>query len=77
MLATVPKPKSPAPSTGSTQINLKLPEELLEAIDGWVADINRERPWPKMTRSDVIRIVMGWAAKERPGWVAKGTDGPK
>jgi hypothetical protein len=30
-----------------------------------------------MTRSDLIRIVMGWAAKKRPDWVAGDTDGSK
>lgn len=69
MLATVPRPKKPAAADGPTQINLKLPDELLAAIDGWVADINQRRPWPRMTRSDLIRIVMGRAVQERPDWL--------
>jgi hypothetical protein len=48
---------------------MKLPVELLEAIDDMVEEINENREWPKMTRSDVIRLVMGRAIKERPAWL--------
>lgn len=64
MLATVAK--SEAPKAGPVQINLKMPPELLEAVDAWVEDLNRKRSWPKMTRSDVIRAVLERACRERP-----------
>ena len=40
MLATVSPQKKPAVDA-QTQINLKMPESLLAAIDEWVADINK------------------------------------
>lgn len=74
MLAAVPKAKprqtrpSP-PSDGVTQLNMRLPVELLEAMDSMVEEINQRRPWPKMTRSDLIRLVVGRALEERPIWL--------
>ncbi len=38
-------------------------------MDGLVGEINDRREWPKMTRSDLIRLVMGRAIKERPEWL--------
>lgn len=64
MLATVAKSEGPKP--GPVQINLKMPPELLEAVDTWVDEINAARTWPKMTRSDVIRAVLERACRERP-----------
>ena len=60
---TTPTPEGPA------QLNMKLPHELLEAMDALVDEINQRREWPKMTRSDLIRLVVGRAIKERPEWL--------
>lgn len=65
----VPKPKAPpkAPSDpGLIQTAFRLPPELLERLDAWVDELNESRPWPKMTRSDLVRIVLSRAADERP-----------
>ncbi len=48
---------------------MKLPHHLLQAMDDLVDEINGSREWPKMTRSDLIRLVVGRAIKERPGWL--------
>lgn len=62
-------PRSAPQPEGPAQINMKLPHELLEAMDNMVEEINQRRPWPKMTRSDLIRLVVGRALEERPGWL--------
>ena len=66
-----PRQQAPAaaPSDAVTQLNMRLPVELLEAMDGLVEEINQRRPWPKMTRSDLIRIVVGKAIEDRPDWL--------
>lgn len=72
MLAVVPRPKkaSPPPSPAEpTQINLKLSAELLGAVDALVEEANQRRPWPKMTRSDLIRELLSKAVEERPVWL--------
>lgn len=71
MLATVPKPKTPAADAGLVQTNLRLPPTLLEQLDVWVEELNQTRTWPRVTRSDLIRGVLIWAAKERPDWEGK------
>jgi hypothetical protein len=62
-------PVSAAQPGGPAQLNLKLPHHLLQAMDDLVDEINGSREWPKMTRSDLIRLVVGRAIKERPGWL--------
>ena len=76
MLAIVPRKKPAAPASPSepVQINLKMSAELLEAIDGLVEKINRARPWPKMTRSDLIRTVMDRTTREPPDWLLGAPD---
>lgn len=75
MIASVakPKPRQHPPAAAQpeavTQLNMRLPVDLLEAMDGLVEEINQRRPWPKMTRSDLIRIVMGKAIEDRPDWL--------
>lgn len=77
MLTTVPRSKktSPPPSPSEpTQINLKLSAELLGAVDALVEEVNQRRPWPKMTRSDLIRELLSKAVEERPGWLLGQSD---
>ena len=63
-------PARPAPQAdGPAQLNMKLPHELLQSMDALVEEINGTRDWPKMTRSDLIRLVVGRAIKERPSWL--------
>lgn len=70
MLAAVPGPKVPAKPEGTAekpvQTAFRLPQELLDGLDDWVAEINKTRPWPKMTRSDLVRLVLSRAVAERP-----------
>lgn len=40
---------------------------LVEELDEWVAEQNRGRT-TELTRSDVIRGVLTWAARMRPEW---------
>jgi hypothetical protein len=71
MLAIVPKPKASPAEPTLVQTNLRLPPALIEHLDSWVEELNQGRSWPKMTRSDLIRGVLAWAAKERPDWEGK------
>lgn len=73
MLAAVSKPKTKASAAepGLVQTNLRLPPALLEQLDAWVEQLNETRSWPKVTRSDLIRGVLTWAAQERPDWEGK------
>lgn len=75
MLSAVPKPKPPsstkatAADKGHVQTAFRLPTELLDGVDALVDEINETRPWPKMTRSDLVRLVLAKAIEERPDWL--------
>lgn len=70
-LAIPPMPKKPPPPKALIALNLRVPPDLLEAVDQWVTDVNATRSWPKLTRSDLIRLVLERLVKERPDWVGK------
>lgn len=74
MATKKPSKKPSEPET--VQLNLRVPSDLIQAIDAWVFEENQAVTWPKMTRSDLIRGVMEWAARERPDWKG-GADGSK
>lgn len=77
MLAIVSKPKTAAPATpGHTQTAFRLPNDLLDGLDALVDEVNRRRPWPKTTRSDLVRMVIAKAIEERPEWLL-GQDAAK
>lgn len=76
MLAVVPKPTKTAKPTkaasvepGHTQTAFRLPNELLDQIDAVVEQANQARQWPKMTRSDLVRLVLTRVMTERPDWL--------
>ena len=56
-------------SPGPVQINLRVSEAKVDALDAWVEEINARRGWPKITRTDVLRKLLDWGLKERPAWV--------
>ena len=47
-------------------MNFRAPKGLAKQLDAWVADLNKSRSWPKMTRPNLMRGVLEWAAKSRP-----------
>ena len=38
---------------------IRIPQSLLDSIDGHVAKIRTEIPWAQLTRSDVVRWMIG------------------
>lgn len=72
----IKKPAKKPPEPETVQLNLRVPPDLIQAIDAWVFEENQAVTWPKMTRSDLIRGVMEWAARARPDWKG-GADGSK
>jgi len=49
-----------------TPFNMRMPDSLLEALDAWVDDLNKGRALGKVTRSDLIRVVLEKACRDRP-----------
>jgi hypothetical protein len=48
-----------------------MPRELLAALDKWQSELNANRTWPKVTRTDLVRGVLEWATRARPKWEGK------
>lgn len=48
-------------------ISIRLPSEILDGLDAWLADLNNNRP-SNLVRTDLIRGVLAWAIKNRPEW---------
>lgn len=76
MLATVPRTKPakqhkapPADDGGLIQTAFRLPPSIIEGLDGLVEEMNQARPWPKMTRSDLVRMVLAKLIEDRPDWL--------
>lgn len=72
MLAAVSKPKtSPATKAAPEQVQtaFRLPTDLLAGLDALVEEVNRRRPWPRTTRSDLVRLVLSRVVEERPEWL--------
>lgn len=44
---------------------MRMPRSILEALDAWIADINRGRKVGKVTRSEVIRVLLERGALQR------------
>lgn len=50
---------------------MRLPQSVIDDLDAWVEELNKERGWPKLTRTDLIRNILSGALRERPDWVGK------
>lgn len=48
-------------------LSVRLSAETLDGLDAWLEDMNRSRAAP-MNRTDLIRGVLAWAARNRPEW---------
>lgn len=66
MTKTKPKAKPAAPSAPLIPTQFRFPKDLIEGLDAWVEEINTNRAWPQVTRADVVRLVLLWAAKTHP-----------
>ena len=64
-MQTVAATKTPARNE-PIQVNVRLSARQVEELDAWLAEINAERGWPKLTRTDVIRNLLDKALRERP-----------
>ena len=69
MLAAVAK--AALPPLPDKQINLRMSEDLIEAIDACVEDRNRVHPLVKINRSDFIRDALVKAVQEASASSAK------
>lgn len=64
-MQTVAATKTPARNE-PIQVNVRLSARQVEELDAWLEEINAERGWPKLTRTDVIRNLLDKALRERP-----------
>ncbi len=72
MLPVVTKPQKPPPgsppaATAKEQFNVRLPPELRDGLDAWLAKLNEGRRVP-LKRSDMVRGILEWAVEHRPDW---------
>ena len=51
--------------------SFRVPADVIERLDAWVAAQNEKRRGPRLTRNDVIRGLIDWAADTRPDWEKK------
>lgn len=63
--ATQPDPSELVP------FNFRMPRGILDGLDAWVDELNEGRALGKVTRSDLIRLILSRAIEERPEWVGK------
>jgi hypothetical protein len=54
------------PGGGLGSVTFRPPESVIAAFDEWVDEMNKGRDWPQITRSDVLRNLMAWAARTKP-----------
>lgn len=52
-------------ATGNTPLNIRFGTQILSDIDTWLEELNKKRLRP-MTRVDLVRSTMAWAAKNKP-----------
>lgn len=69
--------KLPPPDAGEDLIpfNMRMPRRIVEALDEWVEDLNRGRRVGKVTRSDVVRVLLERGAVLRPSLDEQGAPG--
>lgn len=66
------KPKPPPSREGLTQVQFRMPDELMARLDAYVESLNEGRV-NKLNRSDVVRGVVDWVVRTRPDWETRGT----
>lgn len=68
-MAVTKKAKRPGPvPQGLVQVQFRFPRSLIEALDKYTEELNEGREWPILTRTDVVRGLIKWAAKHKPDW---------
>lgn len=72
-VSTARRPKAPEPAPDElTTINaFKMSRATLGKLDAWLAEQNQGRRGPKLSRNDLMRGVLDWAADERPDWESR------
>lgn len=50
---------------GTTQLNVNLPSELMDRLDGWVAKLNEAPTGARWSRTDVVRTLLVRALDDR------------
>lgn len=50
---------------GTTPLNINLPTDLMERLDGWVERLNAAPSGPRWSRTDVVRSALARAIDER------------
>jgi hypothetical protein len=53
------------------QVNLRLSETDVAALDRWLHEINADR-WPEINRSDLLRLLLRWGLDARPSITSRG-----
>ncbi len=66
MPSTTKRKRPTAPE--ATKIQFRFSEQLIADLDKWTEELNEGRPWPPMTRSDLVRDVLLWAVRTRPNF---------
>lgn len=56
----------PADDNESIQFNVRIPRFLLRDLDTWLADINKGRRVGLLNRSELVRLIIDRACRERP-----------
>lgn len=57
----------------TVQVQVRMPQSLLDSLNDYVAKLNESRGYPKLSRTDVLLGVVDWVIRTKPNWEAKGT----
>jgi hypothetical protein len=60
------KPASSSDPNELVPFNFRMPRGILDGLDAWVHELNSGRAIGKVTRSDLIRILLSKALEEHP-----------
>lgn len=60
------KKAAPADPSELVPFNFRMPRGILDGLDAWVDELNAGRALGKVTRSDLIRLILSRALDERP-----------
>ncbi len=48
--------------------SFRVSRRAIDAFDAWVVEQNVGRRGPKLTRTDMLRALIDWAAEQKPDW---------